>query len=67
MLRDDNKNIENIEYNYLNLPVEINFGNNNKILYLYAANGTKLKKEVWNRRDNSPIPAFPQRGRRSAV
>jgi hypothetical protein len=49
------------------LLIKTIFKNNNKITYLYAANGIKLKKEVWNRRDNSPIPAFPQRGRRSAV
>ena len=51
-----------LRINYIiDLPVEAIFKNNNKILYLYAANGTKLKKEVWNRRDNSTIPAFPQR------
>ncbi len=30
----------------MNLPTEINFGSNHKILYLYDANGRKLKKQV---------------------
>ncbi len=30
----------------MNLPTEINFGPNHKILYLYDANGRKLKKQV---------------------
>jgi len=32
--------------NHMNLPTEINFGSNHKILYLYDANGRKLKKQV---------------------
>ncbi|MDC9722874.1 MAG: DUF6443 domain-containing protein [Urechidicola sp.] len=47
MLRDYNKNIiSDITYNYLNLPTEVKFGNddNNKISYTYSANGTKLRK-----------------------
>ncbi len=46
MIRDDNKGIINIKYNYLNLPSEIDFGDGKKILYLYDANGTKLEKQV---------------------
>ena len=49
LTRDDNKGITSIVYNYLNLPVEIHFDNtgNNKILYLYDADGTKLRKRVY--------------------
>ena len=43
---DRNKGITNIKYNHLNLPVEINFGSTNKIIYLYDAAGRKLKKTV---------------------
>ena len=49
MIRDDNKGITSITYNYLNLPVEIHFDNtgNNKIVYLYDAFGSKLRKRVY--------------------
>jgi len=46
MTRDDNKGITSVVYNHMNLPTEINFGSNHKILYLYDANGRKLKKQV---------------------
>ncbi|MCD4735516.1 MAG: hypothetical protein K8R53_05700 [Bacteroidales bacterium] len=46
MTSDENKGILNIVYNYLNLPEEIDFGEGNKIKYLYTATGTKLKKKV---------------------
>jgi RHS repeat-associated protein len=45
MISDANKGIS-VTYNHMNLPTEIDFGNNNKIIYLYLANGTKLKKTV---------------------
>jgi RHS repeat-associated protein len=50
MIRDDNKGIVSVQYNCLNLPVEIDFGSGKKILYLYDANGVKLRKTV----ENSP-------------
>ncbi|SFW76217.1 RHS repeat-associated core domain-containing protein [Sinomicrobium oceani] len=43
--RDRNKGITGITYNYLNLPTQVSFGSN-KIVYIYDALGTKLKKEV---------------------
>ena len=46
MITDVNKGITAIKYNHLNLPVEINFGTTNKIIYLYDATGRKLKKTV---------------------
>jgi len=46
MTTDRNKGITNIKYNHLNLPVEINFGATNKIIYLYDAAGRKVKKTV---------------------
>ncbi|MEP3383934.1 MAG: RHS repeat-associated core domain-containing protein, partial [Flavobacteriaceae bacterium] len=45
MTRDDNKGITSITYNHLNLPQQVSFGGNN-IQYVYAADGTKLKKTV---------------------
>ncbi|MEM9991671.1 MAG: DUF6443 domain-containing protein, partial [Bacteroidota bacterium] len=41
--RDPHKKID-IQYNHLNLPYEVNWDNGNKIEWLYAADGTKLKK-----------------------
>lgn len=43
LTRDDNKKITSIIYNLLNLPQEITFSNGNKIVYLYAASGEKLR------------------------
>ncbi|WP_177205782.1 DUF6443 domain-containing protein [Paenimyroides ummariense] len=42
---DSNKEIEDITYNHLNLPVEITFATG-KITYTYDATGTKIKKVV---------------------
>ncbi|MBB4807950.1 RHS repeat-associated protein [Chryseobacterium defluvii] len=44
MIRDDNKKISSIKYNYLDLPTEIIFSDNNKIYYAYRADGTKIRK-----------------------
>ncbi|KAF0200128.1 MAG: cell well associated RhsD [Bacteroidetes bacterium] len=38
---DRNKEIIGISYNHLNLPKVVEFRNNNKLDYLYDANGTK--------------------------
>jgi RHS repeat-associated protein len=48
MVKDYNKQIENVSYNYLNLPqkVEVASGNQQLILYLYDANGKKLCKQT---------------------
>lgn len=48
LLSDRNKGISSIHYNFLNLPVEINFDNAHKIEYLYDANGVKTQKKVTN-------------------
>ena len=42
---DKNKNIERINYNHLNLPVEV-FFDTGKISYTYDATGTRLAKKV---------------------
>jgi RHS repeat-associated protein len=47
MVADNNKGITSIIYNFLNQPVEINFGTNCKIVYLYDAAGRKLYKKVF--------------------
>jgi RHS repeat-associated protein len=47
LVADQNKDIENITYNHLNLPVTIKFATTgNKISYLYNAAGTKIRKIV---------------------
>ena len=43
LTKDLNKNISNIQYNSLNLPSVVTFGNGNTITYLYAADGRKLR------------------------
>jgi RHS repeat-associated protein len=45
MISDNNKGIKEIKYNHLNLPYTISF-ENGKILYLYAATGTKLQQRT---------------------
>jgi len=42
LTEDLNKNITTIQYNYLNLPSKITFGDGSTIVYLYGADGTKL-------------------------
>ena len=42
LTKDLNKNITSIQYNCLNLPSKVTFGNGNTITYLYASDGTKL-------------------------
>jgi hypothetical protein len=50
MTKDDNKSIQTISYNHLNLPVQITFSGatTRKINYLYNATGVKVKKTVTN-------------------
>ncbi|WP_455612810.1 RHS repeat domain-containing protein [Bacteroides congonensis] len=43
LIQDLNKKITDIQYNCLNLPDRIEFGDGNSISYLYDANGTKLR------------------------
>lgn len=43
LIKDLNKNIIDIQYNFLNLPCRVKFENGNSISYLYDANGTKLR------------------------
>ena len=48
LTKDENKGITSITYNYMNLPKEVVFNSNpgKKIVYIYDAAGSKLKKEV---------------------
>ena len=43
LTKDLNKNITNISYNYLNLPLTVNFTDGSMISYLYSADGKKLR------------------------
>ncbi|RMG27121.1 MAG: hypothetical protein D6732_20515, partial [Methanobacteriota archaeon] len=45
MTRDDNKGID-VTYNELNLPTEVDFGNDNRIEWMYSASGEELQKDV---------------------
>ncbi|PWB26433.1 DUF6443 domain-containing protein [Flavobacterium sp. HTF] len=46
MIKDNNKNITAIKYNYLNLPTLITFGTVGNIAYLYNASGEKVQKII---------------------
>jgi hypothetical protein len=46
MNKDENKGIQIITYNHLNLPKQITFANNNSIVYVYNALGIKIRKTV---------------------
>lgn len=41
--KDLNKDITDIQYNFLNLPSKVTFGDGRTIVYLYSADGTKLR------------------------
>ncbi|HLZ86603.1 MAG TPA: RHS repeat-associated core domain-containing protein, partial [Puia sp.] len=43
---DNNKNIDHIVYNYLNLPQQVHMNTKGNILYTYDAAGNKLQKQV---------------------
>ena len=43
LTKDLNKNITDIQYNFLNLPSQITFDDGSTIVYLYSADGTKLR------------------------
>ncbi|MCF8360927.1 MAG: DUF6443 domain-containing protein [Prolixibacteraceae bacterium] len=45
MTRDDYKGLA-VEYNDLNLPEELDFGSNNKILYFYNSTGEKMLRAI---------------------
>lgn len=47
MVKDLNKGIATIKYNYLNLPLEVKKDNSNKIVYTYDATGIKLRKSAY--------------------
>ncbi|WP_121329946.1 MULTISPECIES: DUF6443 domain-containing protein [unclassified Flavobacterium] len=46
LIKDDNKGINVIDYNHLNLPKKITFGTKGTIEYIYNAAGQKVKKVV---------------------
>ena len=49
LTKDLNRNIAEIQYNFLNLPGKVTFGDGSTIEYVYAADGTKLRtKHVIN-------------------
>ena len=47
MVRDANKKILRVRYDHNNLPREILFEKDRKIIYIYDATGVKLRKEVY--------------------
>lgn len=48
LTRDDNKGIETVVYNHMNLPVKVDFGGDGRIEFTYTATGLKLRKEVFD-------------------
>ncbi|AXG71768.1 RHS repeat-associated core domain protein [Kordia sp. SMS9] len=53
MVKDKNKGISSISYNYLNIPTQITFDNGSTISYIYDATGVKLEKSVYT---NTVVP-----------
>ena len=47
MITDKNKGITAITYNHLNLPVQVNKGATDYIIYTYDATGKKLTQQVF--------------------
>lgn len=47
MIKDDNKGISQIKYNYLNLPRVVKKSGADSIVYTYDATGRKLKQQVY--------------------
>ena len=43
LTKDLNKGIVDIQYNFLNLPSKVTFGDGSTVAYTYAADGTKLR------------------------
>lgn len=43
LIKDSNKDIVGIQYNYLNLPSNVIFSNGSSITYTYGADGIKLR------------------------
>jgi RHS repeat-associated protein len=52
LICDKNKNMY-ISYNHLNLPVTVDFGNGNRIEWVYDAGGAKLRKTVFHENEES--------------
>ena len=46
LIEDENKGIEEIKYNFLNLPVKVKKDANNYITYYYDAMGTKVRQSL---------------------
>ncbi|MEP7268099.1 MAG: DUF6443 domain-containing protein [Saprospiraceae bacterium] len=47
LISDSYKGISSIIYNHLNLPSSVSFSSGAKIIFTYAANGKKLRKQVY--------------------
>jgi RHS repeat-associated protein len=51
---DNNKGIQTITYNFLNLPDRVTFTDNSYIQYLYDASGAKLRQTFYNSATPTP-------------
>lgn len=58
LIVDNNKKIESISYNHLNLPKQILFQDGSQIAYVYDATGGKLKKEIRNTASSTSQKTF---------
>jgi RHS repeat-associated protein len=54
MTKSIDKGLDTIKYSYLNKPVEVDFGNGEKIEYIYDGTGNKIAKIV---KDGDALPA----------
>jgi len=46
LVQDNNKKIESISYNYMNLVQTVSVGGNKQVLFVYSASGSKLQKRT---------------------
>ncbi len=51
-----NRQICNIDYNYINLPNRVDFLDGSKVLYTYDANGTKLRTDYYINPTTAVVP-----------
>lgn len=55
LISDKNKDLQSIQYNYLNLPTVINSPGRGSIIYVYSASGERIKKIIRDSTGSSPV------------
>ena len=58
MTSDLNKKVDQVSYNHLGLPVQVDFESGDRITYLYGADGVKLEKTVEEVNEAAVVTAY---------